>query len=181
MINPAILANGALFQAAWFGCVLGGANDANFWGVPALALLGWQSIRGIYTRLDAAWMAAALAMGLILDTLWIKTGILVYDGWAWAPVWILVLWCALGLTMNHSMRFFAERPLMGAVLAGGSAPFSYLGGERLGAVMVPDPVQLVWVSLTWGLVFWLAFTLVGRSLGRLPDMSSPEAAVVRRS
>lgn len=162
-MNPATLANGALFQAAWFSCVLGGANESNLWGLPILALLAVQSLRGAYTRQDAVWAGAALAMGFLLDTLWIQTGVLVYDGWTFAPVWILTLWCALGLTMNHSMSFFAQKPLLGGLLAASSAPLSYLGGERLGAVLVPDPVQLVWISLTWGLVFWLAFILVRRT------------------
>ncbi|MEQ9004405.1 MAG: hypothetical protein RIE74_12665, partial [Pseudomonadales bacterium] len=44
-------------------------------------------------------------------------------------------------------------------LAAGSAPLSYLAGERFAAVTVPDPWLLGAVSASWFVLFTLAFAL----------------------
>ncbi|GIS96918.1 MAG: hypothetical protein CM1200mP24_02020 [Gammaproteobacteria bacterium] len=35
---------------------------------------------------------------------WVAIGILDYHGLDVAPVWIVILWCALGLSINKCMR-----------------------------------------------------------------------------
>ena len=75
-----------------------------------------------------------------------------------------MLWMGVGLTLNHSLALFAPRPWLGGLMAGAAAPLSYLGGERLGGVGVPDPALLVLVAAAWFALFTLAFALVG---GRL--------------
>lgn len=165
-MNRANLVNAALFQVAWFACVLGGAAGTSLWGsltVVALILFS-ASLRML--RHDLPFVVAGLVAGFALDTAWIQLGILDYAGAEVAPLWIVLLWCGLGLTLNHSMQMFAARPLLGGLLAGATAPISYLGGERLGAVAVPDPWAMVWVGLVWAAVFWGAFTWARRGIER---------------
>ena len=73
---------------------------------------------------------AAASIGFCLDTLWIRVGVLDYAGASVAPVWIVLLWVGVGLSVNHSLAPFGARPWVGGLLAGLTAPVSYLGGER---------------------------------------------------
>ncbi|MEJ2088790.1 MAG: DUF2878 family protein, partial [Gammaproteobacteria bacterium] len=110
-----------------------------------------------------------LPIGWLLEVVWIDNGILIYgqDG---VPIWILMLWAGVALTVNHSLAWFQRYPCCGAAVAAVAAPLCNLGGERLDAVLVPEPLQLVWVSLAWLIVFYAMFTLASRVLdwaGRL--------------
>lgn len=160
-MNRSNLINAGLFQAAWFACVLGGAVGNIWWGgVALLALLAFAWSKP-YLKSDLLFAATGGLLGLALDTLWIRTGVLDYNGASLAPVWIVMLWVGVSLTLNHSLSLFASRPLLGGLLAGGCAPLSYLGGERLGAVLVPDPWMLAYICAAWFGVFTLAFALAG--------------------
>ncbi|MEZ5558599.1 MAG: DUF2878 domain-containing protein [Pseudomonadales bacterium] len=160
-MSRANLINAALFQTTWFACVLGGAAGSSLWGAAALLGLLTFSARSPHLRADLRLAAAAAVIGFALDTLWIHLGVLDYHGIAFAPAWIVLLWVAVGLTLNHSLSLFAGRPWLGGVLAGACAPLSYLGGERLGAVAVPDPWLLALVAAAWFFTFALAFALAG--------------------
>ena len=162
-MSRANLVNAGLFQLTWFACVLGGAAGSSVWGAVALAsLLAFSGARP-FLRSDLTLAAVLGLVGLGLDTLWIRTGVLDY-GSAIAPAWIIMLWMGVGLTLNHSLSLFANRPWLGGLMAGAAAPLSYLGGERLGGVAVPDPWLLGVVAAAWFALFTLAFALVG---GRL--------------
>jgi hypothetical protein len=166
-MNAGNLLNAGLFQVAWFACVLGGARDVSSWGLLSVFALLVYALTAPTRRSDLSMAAVAAAVGFLVDTLWIRTGILDYHGAAVAPLWIVLLWVGVGLTINHSLSLFKARPWLGGLLAGAGAPFSYLAGERLGAVSVPDPWLLPIISLVWALLFLVAFTLA-RGLGPAP-------------
>jgi hypothetical protein len=153
------LINGVLFQAAWFACVLGAAHGTSLWGAVVLAGLFAYSAAAATPRRDLIAAASAAAVGFVVDTAWIRTGILSYGGAGLAPVWIVMLWVAVGLSVNHSLAMFKLRPWLGGLLAGAGAPLSYLAGERFGAVVVTAPQQLWMVSVAWFVLFALTFTL----------------------
>jgi hypothetical protein len=159
MIGSANLVNAILFQTAWFACVLGGAAGSSVWGAAAVTGLAAFAALGDRLRSDLAFALGGAVLGFGLDTLWIRTGVLDYAGHAFAPGWIVLLWAAVGLTLNHSLAMFRARPWLGGSLAAASAPLSYLGGERLGAVLVPEPWLLAWVAVVWFAVFGAAFTV----------------------
>jgi len=171
-MSRATLLNAGLFQITWFACVLGGPANGFLWGAAAVAGMLWFSARTDVLAVDVGLAAVAAAVGFVLDSLWIHLGILDYRGAALAPMWIVLLWVGVGLSMNHSLALFQARPLLGGVLAGACAPLSYLGGERLGGVVVPDPWMLIAVSATWFVLFALAFHGVGL-LNRRAQPSAP--------
>ena len=174
-MSRATLINAVLFQVVWFACVLGGAAGTSLWGaLTVLALVAFSAWVGML-RHDLPFVCAGLFAGFALDTGWIQLGILDYGGAQVAPAWIVLLWCGLGLTLNHSMQMFTARPLLGGVLAGATAPLSYLGGERLGAVSVPDPVAMAWVGLVWAVVFWGAFAWARSGIERRALAAAPDA------
>ncbi len=173
-MSAANAVNAALFQITWFACVLGGAAGSALWGAAALAgLLAFTATQG---RLASDLRVAALAavIGFALDSLWIRAGILDYHGARLAPIWIVMLWLGVALTLNHSLSFLSRRPLLGGALAGAAAPLSYLGGERLGAVTVPEPWLLAAVSLCWLVLFWGAFARLQSRPGAAPGHPAAE-------
>jgi len=154
-------------QALWFGAVIGAAQEL-LWLAPVL-LMGfafWElrPERRVYG--DFQLMLVAVLIGLILDTTWVKLGWLEFAaGWALserAPLWILLLWAGLALTLNHSLAWLQSRLMFAAVLAGVSSPLSYLAAARLGAVEIvtESGVWFVGIGLSWAvalpLLLWLA-------------------------
>jgi hypothetical protein len=162
-MNPHLLLNAVLFQMTWFSAVLFGVVA----GLACAFLLAIHGARNGVKTADLVLGALAAAVGLGLDTLWIHTGILDFHGAVIAPLWIVVLWLATGLTINHSLQPLARRPLVGAVAAGLAAPVSYLSGQALGAISVPLPELLAVISLTWFLLFHFVFSTVAPFVNRL--------------
>ena len=69
-----------------------------------------------------------------------------------APPWIVLLWGAFALTLNHSMAWFAQRPLVASVFAAIGGPLAYLGAARgFDAVAFPVPA---WPALAWLAACW---------------------------
>ncbi len=165
--------NAILFQACWFACVLGGARGISAWGLVAVACLAASVAWRGSIRRDALLLLIAVPVGLFLDSLWIAVGILDY-GTALAPTWIVVLWAAVALTLNHSLAFLQSRPWLGGLLAGLSAPFSYLMGARLEAVVVPHPWLLAVVGVAWLFVFVGLFALARRLADRASGIKNSD-------
>lgn len=157
--NRWVVANAMAFQATWFGCVVGGGvGESIWWGAAGIALLSAMSIWRRKIGSDVLTVLALSSVGWGLEMLWINTGVLDY-GQTQVPVWIIMLWVGVALTVNHSLSFFHSYPFAGALMAAGSAPLCYLGGQRFGAVEVADPWLLGWVAATWFIVFYLLFWL----------------------
>ncbi|MDP0881144.1 DUF2878 family protein, partial [Klebsiella variicola] len=71
-----------------------------------------------------------------------------------APLWILLLWVALALVINHSMAAFKQRLLLIGLFGGIGSPMSYLAGARFGAVewLAPAWAVVLAVGLSWALL-----------------------------
>ncbi len=164
MLYLANIGNAVLFQLTWFGCVIYG-----IWGcVPLLTMLFVAYSRRTLEQ-DLPLVTILGMIGFGVDTLWIYLGILRFElpvGDAltiqFAPMWIVFLWMGVALTIDHSMQFFRDRPVIGATLAGGVAPLTYLTGERLGGVDVPQTAGLALIACAWFVLFWCVFTYAGR-------------------
>lgn len=166
-MNRDHLVNQALFQAAWPACVIGAAFDVAWTGVLVVGALAlWQLHANRRHRLDVHLIVWCLAVGLILDTAWIRLGLLQYAmPWPsndYAPVWIMLLWLALALVINHSMALFKRRLLLIGVLGAIGSPMSYFAGARFGAVewLAPAWQVVLATGLSWAIIlpalFWLA-------------------------
>ena len=154
-------------QGLWFGAVIGAAHQ-QLWLAPVVmmgfAFWEFRPDRRVYG--DFQLMLVAVLIGLILDTTWIKLGWIEFaGGWAFserAPLWILLLWAGLALTLNHSLAWLQSRLVFAAVLGGVISPFSYLAAERLGAVAIvtESGAWFVGLGLSWAvalpLLLWLA-------------------------
>ena len=126
------------YQAAWFATVWSAGRGMPWLGVLACAAflalqLGVSRRRGD----DARVLVAALACGLSIEAGLSLAGLLQHaatpPGWP-APAWIVALWGAFALTLNHSMAWFARHPWTAAAFAGVGADWGTVTfGRQKGA------------------------------------------------
>ncbi|MFW5926952.1 MAG: DUF2878 domain-containing protein [Wenzhouxiangella sp.] len=178
--------NQGLFQLSWPACVAGASWGVAGWTgtLVVAALVLWQLHPGRRHPNDWYMIGLCLGIGFVLDTLWLRTGLLAYAmPWpsnGFAPFWILLLWLALALVLNHSMSLFKERLWLIGMLAAVGSPISYYAGSRVGAVEWLAPVWQVVLAtgLSWALLlpglFWLA-----RRPPRRRDMPKAPDACIR--
>ena len=165
------------YQAAWFATVWGAGRGMPWLGVLACTLfVAWQLGASHRRGDDVRVLLAALACGLAIEAGMSLAGLLQHAATppAWpAPAWIVALWGAFGLTLNHSMAWFARRRWIAAAFAGVGAPLAYLGAARgFGAVAFATPV---WHGvLMLGLAWAIALPLLLR-MGRRPLLLHREA------
>ena len=130
--------NFLLFQLGWFACVLGAANQQVLWAVlGTCAYIVFHVWRSPSPKTEISLLLKALIFGLIADTLIMRLGYLDFrDDWPspfLSPLWMWVLWVLVATTMNGSLSWLRDRPILGAVLGGICGPLSYEAGIRMGA------------------------------------------------
>lgn len=154
-MNLYFILNLVFFQAVWFSCVVGaGAYNLHWLALGAMVPLLVLTWFGPTRRADLAVATVALCVGLLLDNIWVYTGILQYPDYTLAPYWIGLLWVGLGLTVNHSMALFRDHTFIGSLIVGAFAPVTYLTGQRFGSVIVPDVWLTPFICLTWFVLFY---------------------------
>lgn len=135
------------FYGFWLLAVIGQNSLAWLLGLLIVAHFVFTPSRGADLRV----LSLAL-IGIGIDGLLTGGGVFAFSQW---PVWLGLLWLGFVLTLGHSLRWLAARPLWQQVLLGVVAgPSSYLGGWRLGAVALPlGPwVSMLILSAMWGLL-----------------------------
>jgi Protein of unknown function (DUF2878) len=151
VLNPKYFfwTNLVIFQLGWFVAVLGGNQPAILFTVPALC---WHFFYSHCKRDDLIAVLICLFFGIIHDTLLLNLN------WLWIPnylvfppLWLISLWLLLGITLNHSLRWIYERPLVAAVLGCITAPMSYLAGVKLSDAEWTGslPQILVFIAIFW--------------------------------
>ena len=160
------LANFAVFEAAWFACILGVSHGRPAWGTAAVAAaIAWHVAISARPATELALAAILGAIGLVAESLVVAQGNVVYPAGqpvAWlAPYWIVALWAELAIALNVTLRWLKRRPLLAGVLGAVAGPLSFLGGVRLGgARFVDEPAALVTLAGMWALllplVMWIS-------------------------
>jgi hypothetical protein len=158
LISANILVNAALFQIVWLCCVIGSSYGLTWPAVLSfLALAVWQLAPARRADSDVKLLAAALLLGIIVDSLWVQLGFLDFKTdrpfTGFAPLWILFLWLGFALTVNHSLSWLKLHPLLPAAMGLIGGPLSYYAGLRFGAVEYLVDHLLVSASLgiAWAL------------------------------
>jgi len=158
---PSII-NAVLFQITWFACVIGSSYNLLWPGVLSCVLLAaYQLVPKRRHPSDLKLVFFAIILGGIIDTLWLQMGFISFNN-QWpvnnvSPVWMITLWVAFALTINHSLSWLKQHPLLPALMGLIGGPLSYLAGEKLGALNYHSDTLLVCSSI--GIVWSLALTL----------------------
>ena len=147
------LANAIGYQAVWFISISGAARGWPFAGpLAAIVFVALMLAFGGQRRADLRVIPVVLAIGLLADSAWIGLGWLHYNA-AWpsaqlAPGWIIGIWLAFALTLNHSLAFLKGRYPLAAAMGAIGGPLAYWGASRgLGAVQFDAPATTVLVGL----------------------------------
>lgn len=169
--------NFALFQAAWFAAILGGANGWPLLGaLPAAGIVAfhlWLNQRQFWRELSL--IAAVTVLGFIIEGGFMAAGLLTFAGTTPSqvlpPLWIVALWLAFGTLPNASLSWLKGRWRLQAALGAIAGPLTYVGGAKLGAAAIAEPMSLsvIAIGLAWALVMPVIFLLA--------EQLTPKAAV----
>ena len=158
--------NFVLIKVAWVACVVGGTLPG---ALIIAVMLGLCFYQGRWQR-ERRFVVGLALLGLTLDSVWIHLGILDFGSGtlqlgnlALAPLWIILLWVAVGLSLFEALWFFVRIPVLGAVIVGAAAPLSYSTGAQFGAVVIPSTAMLMVIALVWVVVFGIVFELARRA------------------
>ncbi|MBN8888177.1 MAG: DUF2878 domain-containing protein [Rudaea sp.] len=148
--------NIAGYQLVWFAAVYGAATARPWMGVgAALFFVAGQMLVSRDRSADARTLLLAIGLGIVIDGSLAATGLLRYASpypALGAPAWILAIWAAFALTVNHSLAFLRNRPLPAALLGAIGAPLAYSAAARgFGAVAFGEPrwTGLLALSVAW--------------------------------
>lgn len=170
-MNPTLMLilNYLLFQAAWFACVLGGANGHPWFGsgVALLVILLHLSLVP-RPRREATLVVLVGLLGALLDSLLVSLGWLDFPSGqllpGTAPHWIIAMWMAFATVLNVSLGWLRGRYRLAALLGGVAGPLAYYAGAELGGVQLgAEPwLALAGVGLNWALAMPLVILLASR-------------------
>lgn len=131
------------------------------WPGPLLVLCYgiWQLHARNRAPGDRRIVLVALLVGLLLDSLWVQTGLFRFaadwPGHGFAPLWIISLWAGMALCFNHSLSIVRRHLFLAGGFAMIFSPVSYYLASRIGAVTwIGDTLNVVVATgLSWALVF----------------------------
>lgn len=146
------------YQATWFAVAWSAGRGQAWIGMLACAgFVAWQLAASHMRSADVRVLLVALACGVMIDGALSASVLLRYSSptpGLPAPLWIVALWGAFALTLNHSMAWFAHRPRTTTLFAAIGGPMAYLGAARgFGALAFPDPAwpALIALSVAWAI------------------------------
>lgn len=171
------LANFAIFEVAWFACILGVAHGHPLEGTAAVvAAIAWHVAISARPATELALVGALCAIGLAAESAVVAQGHVAYPAGqpvAWlAPYWMVALWGEFAIALNVTLRWLRRKPFLAAVLGAVFGPLSFLGGVRLGgARFIDEPAALVTLAGMWAVLMPLVTALSGR-LDGVTDLES---------
>lgn len=160
------------YQATWFVAVIGAGRGSWWPGVLAAALFAlWRLAVSPMRALELRLLLAALGIGLLLESVWVGSGLLDYAAWPWAgpPAWILALWCAFALVVVPLLGYLHRRPWLAAALGAVGGPLAYLGAASgWDALRFSEPRwhALLALGAGWALAMPALAALAARGLQR---------------
>ena len=163
-----VLANLAVFEAAWFACILGVAHGWPLGGTAALlAAIAWHVAISGRPGTELALAAILAAIGLVAESAMVALGHVAYPAGqpvAWlAPYWMVALWGEFSIALNVTLRWLKRRLVLASLLGAIFGPLSFLGGVRLGgARFVDEPAALASLAAMWACLMPLVMAVSNR-------------------
>lgn len=161
-----VVVNGLLFQLGWFSAVLGGNSVALS---VMLALLIVHQFLFIQHKSEWLLIALVAAMGIVIDTALSLSNILVFQPSVIAiPAWLFCIWVLFACTINHSLSWLKNRPVVAILIGAVAGPSSYFAGSKLSDVAFAEPLlqSLAIMVMIWALLLPLLMSLSNKIIRR---------------
>lgn len=136
------------FKLSWFALVL----FQNLLVIPVLLFVFWSLWRCNPSE-RLIWLALA-ALGIALDSALQYSGVLSFNGAAWLPLWMLVLWLVFSLVVVQVFSVYLQKYWLAALIAAVSGPMAYLGGAALSGQMRVSHTTEAYIALA---LCWACF------------------------
>jgi hypothetical protein len=148
----------AAYELVWFTAVIGAGHGLPWPGVAGTLLFAaWRLAGSRHRWTELRLIAVALLLGFLLETLWVRLGLIRYAA-PWPkqthPAWLIALWAAFALTVVPLFGYLHGRPWLAAALGAVGGPLAYLGAARgWHAVLLPAPEwpSLLALAVGWGI------------------------------
>lgn len=159
------------YEAVWFAAVIGaGHGDALPGCLAAVAFLVWQLLVSDQRAADLRLAGTALLCALTIDGGLSSLGWLHYAAAQLSvppgtPLWIMALWVAFALTLNHSMAWLRRRRVWACLLGVAGGPAAYWGASRGWQAVGFEPPAgraLLGLAIGWGIALPLLTGLAAR-------------------
>lgn len=156
------LANAVLFQLGWLACVIGGNS---LWLLLALAALV------IHLRWISSWaaegrlMLSVVIVGTAVDSVLRYLDVFRFEDAApLIPLWLMLLWALLAITLRHCLAWSARPWWLASALGAVGGALSYYGGGRLAGVQFPygEVPTLMVIGVLWAGLFPLLHMMARR-------------------
>ncbi|MGB7343477.1 MAG: DUF2878 domain-containing protein [Pirellulaceae bacterium] len=150
--------NFLFYQLGWFACVLGAAYQWPWLGAAmAMSLVCIHMMLTTDQPNQARLLIAALCIGVFVDTLLLILGVYSFPSGSivdwFPPVWMSVLWIQFATTFRYCLSWMSGRYALCSIAALLGAPVAFVGGERLGAVLLFSPriTNLLILGTLWAI------------------------------
>jgi hypothetical protein len=164
-----IIQNLLFFKAVWALSLFGVVIDMAWLGCVGLAIfLVWHAINSETASADFRVATCAVLIGMTLDTLYLRSGLIAYSGqFPWpelAPLWIAALWANLALTLNGCLRWLQDRLELAALFGLICGPVSYAGAIALDVATVTGSPYLLYpaIGIAWAITLPTLLTIAKR-------------------
>ncbi len=161
-----MLVNIAAFKIGWLSSVIGGAQQMPWLGpLVALLVLAIHFYVAHRPARELALIVCAAALGAIFDSFLLSAGWVQYSSGLFsdfvAPYWIITMWMLFATTLNVSLRWMRERPLLASAFGFFGGPLAYIAGQKLGGItLVNETAALAALAIGWAVMMpallWLS-------------------------
>lgn len=164
------------YEALWFAVVISAARGYAWAGmVLAAAFIGWQIMASTSRALACRLVGIAVLLGMLVDGGAGALGLVHYASAhpalppGGAPVWILGLWGAFGVTLVSAFRWISGRPVLAAVLGAIGGPLSYMGAQRGWSTVIftlPAWHAMAYLAVGWAIALAVLAAVAARPSAR---------------
>lgn len=157
-------------QLCWWGCVLGAGTPFAVVAVIFTVLwIGLHLARATQRRVELRLVLLATALGIVVDSALVTVDAMQFPpavalGPLPTPLWMVALWSGFSTMLLSTLRPVVRSLPAAFVFGLIGGPLSYLGGARLGPLVITAPVprSLVVIALAWGVAMLLLAAAVRR-------------------
>ena len=165
------LINSLCFQGMWFITIYTASQKHDTLAtIPSLILSIYYLLQDHPTCMRKErllWAVIGLSLGVISELFFCYLQLFtpVSEPLFLIPFWLLGLWVALFTLMPLELKTLLQRPWLAALLGFISAPFSYISGAKMGAMVMNKTIlsTSIPIALLWSIALYLA-TIIYRKL-----------------